>query len=336
MASYSIFALEESQLTVSGGGQLDGVTQGDGSHLVGLEITLNANAWTEVAISDDDTDFRDNDSSQRLDGAQSFDGTTYASGTMVEAEYGLTLTDGTNTWQVVGFNIVNSSPSYGTVEGLAFVGGPGGFPPVGVPLTVISAQEGPNFQAAAYATPACFLAGTLIDTPAGRCPIETLCVGDLVNTQDHGPQVVRWTGSRPAIATGRFAPVTIAAGTLGAIAPLQVSQQHRMLIRSARAELLFGAAEVFVPAAHLTDGARICLSPGGVVTYLHLLLDRHEVIFANGVACESLHNVSGGHLSFFKDTPRICGPLARPALRHHEVRLIRNAEQDTRELLPVG
>lgn len=323
MAGYSIFALGDSQLSVSGGGQLDGVTQGDGSHLVGLEITLNSNAWTEVDISDDDTDFRDNDGSQRLDGAQSFDGTSYASGTRVEAEYGLTLTDGTDTWQVVGFNIVNSSPSYGTVEGLAFVGGPGGFPPVGVPLTVIGAQEGPNFEAAAYATPVCFDAGTLIDTPRGPRAIQTLAPGDLVCTQDHGAQPVRWIGARAAVAAGRFAPVTVAAGTLGAFAPLRVSQQHRMLIRSAAAELLFGSAEVFVPAAYLTDEANIRVSPGGIVTYLHLQLDRHEVIFANGVACESLHSAQRTERPFFAEALPFSGPLARPVLRRHEARLLR-------------
>lgn len=108
MARFSIFMLGESQISISGGAQLDGVTQGDGSHLVGQTITLNSNAWNEVNIRDNDRNFSDNDSIQRLDGAQDIDGTTYANNTRVEAEYGLTLTDGVNYWQVVGFNVNNS------------------------------------------------------------------------------------------------------------------------------------------------------------------------------------------------------------------------------------
>ena len=40
--SYDIYVLEENAITISGGVGLDGVTQGDGSHLPGQTITLNA------------------------------------------------------------------------------------------------------------------------------------------------------------------------------------------------------------------------------------------------------------------------------------------------------
>ncbi|MGB4828605.1 MAG: choice-of-anchor L domain-containing protein, partial [Paracoccaceae bacterium] len=42
----------------------------------------------------------------------------------------------------------------------------------------------------------CFVAGTLIRTPDGDVPVETLHPGDLVLTMDDGPQPLRWTGSR--------------------------------------------------------------------------------------------------------------------------------------------
>ena len=221
MAQYSIFVLGESRITVSGGGQLDGVTQGDGSHLVGRTVTLNSNAWTEVQIRDNgDNDFSDNDTDQRLQGSQTIDGVTYANNTVVEAEYGVTLSDGVNTWTAIGFNLNNSSPAYATIEGLAFIGGPGGFPPVGVPLTVIASQEGPGFDSGAYATPICFDRGTLIATSRGPRPIESLRPGDLVRTADNGLQPVRWTGRRHAISAGRFAAVEIGAGSGGAGRPL--------------------------------------------------------------------------------------------------------------------
>lgn len=328
LAEYSIFALGESHMTISGGAQLDGVTQGDGSHLVGQTITLDSDAWAPIALTDDDSDFRDNDMSQRLDGAQSFDGVGYANGTIVEAEYGLTLSDGVNSWEVVGFNLHNSSTSYATVEGLAFIGGPGGFPPVGVPLTVVSARDFPDFQVADYATPICYDAATLIDTEAGRRPIRTLRVGDRVRTLDNGLQPVRWVGARRGNGLGPGAPIEIATGMLGAIAPLRVSRQHRLLLRTAQAELMFGTAEVFAAAGHLQDGVTIRSLQGLGTTWMHLLLDRHEVIFANGVASESLYlgPALAGTGPFFTDLPRDSGcarRLARPQLRRDEAALLR-------------
>ena len=141
MPDYSIFVLGETQLSISDGKVLSGVSQGSGIHLDGATITLDSNTWEEVRISDNNLAFSDNDSAQVLDsgtpgGPQVIDGNAFTDGTVVEAEYGLTLSDGVDTWQVVGFNLRNSNPSYATVEGLAFIGGPGGFPPVGVPLTV--------------------------------------------------------------------------------------------------------------------------------------------------------------------------------------------------------
>ena len=67
MADYSIFALGESQIAVSDGKRLDGVTQGDGSHLEGASIRFKSSAWEEVRINDNDPNFQNNDGSQRLD-----------------------------------------------------------------------------------------------------------------------------------------------------------------------------------------------------------------------------------------------------------------------------
>lgn len=329
MANYSIFVLDESDITFSSpGAQLDGVTQGDGSHLVGQTLTLDTPNWTEIFISDggSDTDFRDNDGNQRLDGAQEIDGTTYSSGTRVEAEYGLSLSDGVNTWQVVGFNVRNSSPAYGTVEGLAFIGGPGGFPPTGVPLTVTSAQEGPNFDSTEYATPICYVRGTRIDTPDGPRRIEDLKAGDRVSTGRQGSKQIRWIGSRSILGAGRWAPVEIPAGVLGARAPLRVSQQHRLLLRGAHLELLYGHSEVFAPAISLVDAGLARAKPGGCIEYFHILLEAHSILHANGVASESLYlgdttDGTSDVAAFFpelSDYSVIKPGLAHPALRRRE------------------
>ncbi len=283
---YDIYVLGESSLTLSSG-QLDGVTQGDGSHLNGVTITLNSNAWTAISINDDDANFQDSDGSQTLNGAQDVDGTTYASGSVVEAEYGITVSYGGQSWQLVAFNVNNSSPAYGTVEGLAFIGGPGGFPPIGVPLLVTSTQEGPNYLATEYATPICFADGTLIETSEGIRPVEQIEPGDLVLTSDNGAQPVRWRYSRSFPALGDLAPIVFEAGAIGNRRRLILSPQHRIKISDWRAQLWFGEDAVLVPAKFFVDDLTVRRVEGGMVTYNHLMFDDHQMVFAEGVEAES-------------------------------------------------
>ena len=105
MANYTLAVLPESEITLTGGIGLDGVTQGDGSHLVGEFMTLGTGSLTSLDISDGgtDTNFDDNDGNQRLDGAQALDGVLYANNTRIEAEYQFTLRDNDTgeTYQVI-------------------------------------------------------------------------------------------------------------------------------------------------------------------------------------------------------------------------------------------
>ncbi|MGB3146779.1 MAG: Hint domain-containing protein [Paracoccaceae bacterium] len=184
--------------------------------------------------------------------------------------------------------------------------------------------------------PPCFTPGTLIATPQGATAIERLAVGDLVETLDNGAQPVRWIGARTVAGDGRHAPVRFRAGTIGNHAPLIVSPQHRILWQGADCELHFGLPEVLVPALHLTELPDIDRKPMAEVTYLHLLLDRHEILFANGAATESLH--PGGQFlatdralraeiaETFPDCPALVAgvqmPPARPVLAGFEARLL--------------
>lgn len=138
----------------------------------------------------------------------------------------------------------------------------------------------------------CFVAGTRLATPEGWRPIETLAVGDLVMTQDHGMRPIRWIGSTTCPAEGAFAPIRIRKGALGQGLPsrdLLVSPQHRMLLRSRIAERMTGAREVLVPAKKLLSlpGIDVVLDRAAV-TYLHLMFDEHEIVFAEGALTESL------------------------------------------------
>ncbi len=144
----------------------------------------------------------------------------------------------------------------------------------------------------------CFVEGTRLLTPNGQRSIENLAVGDLVETADHGAQVVRWHGVRTLDAVDLDArpnlrPIRISRGALGDRLPkrdLLVSPQHRMIVRSTVAQELFGVDEVLVAAKHLLslDGVEVA-DDLAEVRYHHVLFDRHEVVFAEGAASESLY-----------------------------------------------
>jgi hypothetical protein len=137
--------------------------------------------------------------------------------------------------------------------------------------------------------PPCFTAGTMIRVPDGAVPVETLAPEDWVETLDQGPQPLRWIGKRTVDGTGDFAPIRIAKGALGNSRTLRVSPQHRMLISGWLAELHFGQVEVLVAAKHLVGVKGITTQPTASITYVHLLFDRHEIVFAEGAPSESLH-----------------------------------------------
>ncbi len=134
---------------------------------------------------------------------------------------------------------------------------------------------------------ACFTAGTLIDTPQGPVPVEEIAVGDLVWTQGSGPQPVRWVGSTRVPGRGRFAPVRIAAGALGNTKDLLVSQQHRIWIENATAELHFGTSAVLVAAKHLSGSPGVEIEPVDEVHYVHFMFDQHQIVRSSGLLTES-------------------------------------------------
>ena len=145
--------------------------------------------------------------------------------------------------------------------------------------------------------PICFCAGTLVETDRGPIAIEYLVVGDLVRTLDRGLQPIRWIGRSEisltkALLYPHILPVRVVAGAIGPALPardLWLSPQHRLLIRSKIVERMTGQPETLVAAKQL------CAIPGitqttepRAVTYLHLRLDHHELISAEGIWAETL------------------------------------------------
>jgi len=135
----------------------------------------------------------------------------------------------------------------------------------------------------------CYVAGTRIAVPGGWRDVAELRPGDLVETRDNGAQPVLWAGSRRVVGRGVFAPVAFAPGALGNTRPLLVSPQHRVLLADWRTSLWFGAEEVLVAAQHLVGCAGVRRVERAGLHYVHLLLERHEVLNAEGAPAESLH-----------------------------------------------
>ena len=136
----------------------------------------------------------------------------------------------------------------------------------------------------------CFASGTLIGTQQGEVPIETLKQGDLVLTRDNGPQPLAWVGHRHISGTElarevNLRPIEIKPLLIKSERSLIVSRQHGVLLN-------VDGTETLVRAIHLTKlpgaGARI-MHGCRDVTYIHLMFEEHQIIFAGSAPSESFH-----------------------------------------------
>jgi hypothetical protein len=141
----------------------------------------------------------------------------------------------------------------------------------------------------------------------------------------------------------KLRPVRLRGGVLGSGVPdedLIVSPEHRILVKGAVAQDLFNTSEVLVAAKDLINGDSISVDLKlREVTYIHLLLDRHQVMWANGVETESFHPASAA-LSTLDDSdrarllaahpelefdPHTYGSFARRSLSGSEAAILRHA-----------
>jgi len=142
----------------------------------------------------------------------------------------------------------------------------------------------------------CVARGTMIATPEGDVPVETLDPGDPVLTADGRTETVRWIGARrigsdelrrdPALRPIRIGPSALGPGR--PTRELRVSPQHRIALDDWRSELFFGAPSVLAPAKGLLNDGSITVDRDCVeVEYFHILFDRHEIILTEGLPTES-------------------------------------------------
>ena len=144
----------------------------------------------------------------------------------------------------------------------------------------------------------CFVKGSFIRTDQGDRAIEDLSTGDMVLTHDNGLCPIRWIGATTVSPTRldlqpNLRPIRIGAGSIGDGVPfsdLEVSPQHRVLVRSRIGKRLFHTDEILVAAKHLVGLPGIdVVNPRHGVTYYHMLFDNHEVVLSNGACTESLY-----------------------------------------------
>jgi hypothetical protein len=131
----------------------------------------------------------------------------------------------------------------------------------------------------------CFLAGTRILTARGEVAVEALRIGDRLKTLHAGYQKIKWIGTRGY--HGRFIagnkaalPICIKRGAIDANIPardLFVSPGHAICIDG-----------VLIHASRLVNGVSVVqLDRVDSVTYYHIELENHEVIFVENCGAET-------------------------------------------------
>jgi hypothetical protein len=148
----------------------------------------------------------------------------------------------------------------------------------------------------------CFVAGTKLsvvrDGTRQNIPVEELSIGDVVATQA-GTQRIRWIGTRRY--AGRFIagnhlmlPVCFNAGSIADGVPsrdLYVSPGHAMCLDG-----------VLIPAWRLINGVSVRqASSVESVSYFHVELEGHSVIFAENCPTESFFNGAEMHRKAFQN-----------------------------------
>ena len=220
-------------------------------------------------------------------------------------------------------------------------------PPRDQPLYVLEAQDIDAAQPEKPVAMMCFTPGTRIRNGQGWCPVTDLRPGDRIATRDDGLQDIIWIGHSHVTAPELRArpdlrPVRLRAGAIASERPdqdLVVSPDHRVLLRGPMAQALFSEPEVLVTARDLLNDASIHRDHGvKEVRYIHILLPRHAVIWANDLPCETFHPADmpvsalprGQREVLLEARPDLLrptnyGPMARRCLDRAETALLRGA-----------
>lgn len=249
-------------------------------------ITIATNAAAiPVSMIDTADDFFDDDAgaAQVSDQVVTLNGTTYPSGTNMEAEYKITVQDAEGNSYEIQF--VSMAGDAYDIAGFVIQGSPA--PPFGVPLTVVSTQDVANgqFRYDTSQAPTCFALGTTVLTRAGPRVVERLRRGDwVVGPDGEETRIEMVLHTREVIRHKSRAPIRLRKGTLGeVIAP---GLPHRCLVLSPQHRVLLEAA--LGPARGLTGlrgvGPMVRVAQ---VDWVHVVTAHHALLLTEGVPCET-------------------------------------------------
>lgn len=137
---------------------------------------------------------------------------------------------------------------------------------------------------------ACFTSGTLINTSEGPVAVEDLRPGMLVVTRDNGFQAVTWVGiramsGRHLLDNPHLGPVFVKAGAFGNGLPtrdMMMSPNTRLPVTSMTGRFVVAEVEEMAALKTLVDHRGIQMIDTTGVSYVHVMLDGHQVIVANG------------------------------------------------------
>lgn len=172
----------------------------------------------------------------------------------------------------------------------------------------------------------CFCGETDIAVPGGTRRASSIRAGDVVITADGSRAKVTAVSMRrikpiELAREERLSPVVIKAGALGKGLPtrdLRVSRQHRVLIASRISARLCSQTEILVSAHKLVGLPGIELDRSlEQVAFYHILLERHDLLLANGAPAESLFVGAEAGLALAHDQSEITPDwLASQGLGH--------------------
>jgi hypothetical protein len=303
-ASLTASAAVHGQGTIS----VDGTSEADFAASVDSGQTINLVAGATVEIGDlasVDAGTQHQDFNATIAGATS-------QTTILLSDSGLgryTAIDGYQLSDVGGNTIVTLTDGGATVGSLTLAG---------LGYTGIEIAPGPIGTTEITVETPCYCPGTLILTDRGEAPIETLRIGDNVVTRSGAARPIKWIGRRSY--SGRFIlgrsdilPICIKAGALADELPrrdLWISPHHAIFIDG-----------VLIEAKDLVNGISIVQAERvDRVEYLHIELDSHDVIIAEGALSESFidddsrqmfHNAHE-HAALYPDVPRIAARFCAP------------------------
>ena len=151
----------------------------------------------------------------------------------------------------------------------------------------------------------CFALGTRIATPQGEVAVEAVAAGMQVRLARGGVSEIVWVGHRRVDCRHHprpeeVWPVRVAAGAFGRGMPVRdllLSPDHAVF-----------AAGVLIPVRHLVNGRTVRQEPTDSITYFHVELAAHDVLLAEGLACESYLD-TGNRAAFANGAPGGVGAM---------------------------